>query len=133
MRSSLLRAASAAQARKPLIHFLGKRPKPSTVHAEEHHPHPASPPEIQEAFKSLFKQWEEGGSKVQASQQRRDSAGGGFESAVAGANGSEAAKKASDPTSSTSYGYFWEAPIRVWKSVEMTEKEIESVMMGGAP
>ncbi|KAG8828132.1 hypothetical protein FRC19_009216 [Serendipita sp. 401] len=135
MRATLVRAASAATARKPLIHFLGKRPPPSSVHANEHRPHPAAPQEIRDAFKDLFARYEGGSSTVQSSEQRRSSGGSGSATgtAKAGELGAAAGAKSANATRSVAYSQFWEAPEKLWKSIEMTDKEMETIMMGGAP
>ncbi|KIM27205.1 hypothetical protein M408DRAFT_170832 [Serendipita vermifera MAFF 305830] len=130
MRASIARSAAAATQRKPLIHFIGKRTTP--VHAEKHHPHPASPPDIRDAFARIFAKLEEaqGGQGAGASQSAagQRSAGGGT-----GASGEGAGAKSSGATSSVTYSQFWQAPERLWKGVPLEAAEMEKVMMGGAP
>ncbi|KAI0786521.1 hypothetical protein C8Q75DRAFT_808492 [Abortiporus biennis] len=105
---SVIRLNTTAAARKPLIHFIGKRQWPSQPEAP--HPHPFAPAELKQAFSDFVAKFK--------------------------ASGSQAA--ASKPSSSTKagenvqvYDEFWKAPERLWKQ-EISEAEVEAILSGGA-
>jgi ribosomal protein L15 len=113
------------------------------VNPEEHSPHPSSPPELVQAFQKLFSRYDP--STVKATEQRRHGAGSGSTAGSSagsakdsGSGFVEAAKEGGStssarPTGSVSYSEFWKAPQKLWKGVEMTEKEMETVMVSVVP
>ncbi|CCA73820.1 hypothetical protein PIIN_07774 [Serendipita indica DSM 11827] len=90
-------------------------------HVEAHRPHPAAPQDIKDAFANLFKRFDSSSSSTSAS--------------VASSTGGASAKSESPnskASGSRTYAEFWEAPEKLWRTVAMTEREMESVMTGGA-
>ncbi|KAI0687353.1 hypothetical protein C8Q76DRAFT_772228 [Earliella scabrosa] len=96
-----------ANARRPLIRFLGRRQWPSKP--EEQHPHPFAPPELKEHFAEFVKK---------------------FQSATASLSGPAPAKKSTSANGPV-YEEFWQAPARFWKR-ELQDWEIDLVHSGGA-
>ncbi|BEI85260.1 hypothetical protein CcaverHIS002_0506610 [Cutaneotrichosporon cavernicola] len=111
--STTMHATLVRNARTPLIQFIGKRAWPSTPHKPG--PHPYAPKEIADNFASFS-------AKSQA-------APASAASAHASAYGTGFL-----PTSKKPYDFenFYEAPAYYWQHNEMTEREIEAVMSGGA-
>jgi small subunit ribosomal protein YMR-31 len=95
-------------ARKPLIHFIGKRSWPSEAGSQS--PHPAAPSELQKSFSDFVK-------KFEASSSLSSHSGEGKK------GGSKAA-----------FGEFWEAPARFWRPRirELEDAEIDAISSGGA-
>ncbi|TCD69180.1 hypothetical protein EIP91_008476 [Steccherinum ochraceum] len=98
-------ARSSAQARKPLIHFLGKRQW--AAHAEAPHPHPYAPAEIKQSFGEF------------SSKSR---------SSTTQAVSSSASKSKSG---AQTFEEFWDAPQRL-RPHDLQEAEIEAILSGGA-
>ncbi|PIL36590.1 hypothetical protein GSI_00279 [Ganoderma sinense ZZ0214-1] len=99
-----------ANARQPLIRFLGKRQWPTKP--EEQHPHPFAPPEFKQHFSDFLK-------KFQSTPAAASSAGASAGSAKKAEGGGQV------------FAEFWQAPSRLWKR-ELEEWEIELVQSGGA-
>ncbi|RPD62130.1 hypothetical protein L226DRAFT_79447 [Lentinus tigrinus ALCF2SS1-7] len=95
-----------ANARKPLIRFIGKRQWPSKP--EEQHPHPFAPPELKQHFADFLKK---------------------FQSSSATSSSSATAKNGS--ATGPVYEEFWQAPAR-YRKRELEEWEIDLVQSGGA-
>jgi small subunit ribosomal protein YMR-31 len=107
MHATLLR-----NARTPLIQFIGKRSWPS---APKPGPHPYAPKEIADNFASFAKA--QSSSAPAASASHASAYGTGF---------LPASKKPYD------YENFYEAPSYLWQHNEMSQREIDAVMSGGA-
>ncbi|CAK9781517.1 hypothetical protein CC85DRAFT_282662 [Cutaneotrichosporon oleaginosum] len=114
MHATLLR-----NARTPLIQFLGKRSLPSSTHKPG--PHPAAPKEIVENFASFSAK-----SQSSSSSSSSSSFSASSHASAYGTGFLPASKKPYD------FENFWEAPSYLWQHTEMTEREIEAVMSGGA-
>ncbi|KAI1788931.1 hypothetical protein LXA43DRAFT_893773 [Ganoderma leucocontextum] len=98
-----------ANARQPLIRFLGKRQWPTKP--EEQHPHPFAPPELKQHFSDFLKK---------------------FQSTPAVASSvSASASSANKASGGQVFEEFWQAPARLWKH-DLEEWEIELVQSGGA-
>nr|XP_031858574.1 uncharacterized protein CI109_005954 [Kwoniella shandongensis]KAA5525646.1 hypothetical protein CI109_005954 [Kwoniella shandongensis] len=134
---------------KPSIQFLGKRSNvPHAPHAPA--PHPCSPPEITDSFQSFLVklQSSSGGASNPSSnpkgQTSADSKAGKLEKGGLSKSGSNpsSSQTSSSTSASTSassgsgkpvdFENFWEAPSYLWTPKEVSEKEIESIMSGGA-
>ncbi|RSH83296.1 uncharacterized protein EHS24_006971 [Apiotrichum porosum] len=105
--TTLVRAA----ARTPMIQFIGKRSWPTGPHTPA--PHPAAPKEIVEAFAAFI-----------AKSQAAPAAGKAVSTAGYIPLYKASAKQADFED--------WEAPSYLWQRPEMTEREMEAVMSGGA-
>lgn len=120
-RSDQMRATAvlrnSVQARKPLIHFIGKRTHSGQlstrdskhavnppIAAQKPSPHPSAPQEIKDKF-----------SEFVAAFQKRSSGDSGTHT-IASSGGGQ-------------YAEFWEAPKRYWTGLEMSEKEAEAIMV----
>ncbi|GMK55735.1 hypothetical protein CspeluHIS016_0207910 [Cutaneotrichosporon spelunceum] len=106
-----MHATLVRNARTPLIQFIGKRTYPAT--SPKPGPHPYAPKEIADKFSSFFAQ----SSSSSAVSKQASAYGTGF---------LPASKKPYD------FDKFYEAPSYYWQHNEMTEREIEAVMSGGA-
>ncbi|WVF72497.1 hypothetical protein IAT40_007313 [Kwoniella sp. CBS 6097] len=115
MRATLLRQATHY---KPMIHFLG--PRKNIEHAPHAPaPHPCAPGEIVDSFQSFL-------AKLQSSSSSKSSSSS---SGSGSGSGSGAQKGSGKPVD---FENFWEAPGYLWTPKEVTEREIEAVMSGGA-
>ncbi|OXC63619.1 hypothetical protein AYX13_06630 [Cryptococcus neoformans] len=121
--SSLLRATHY----KPMIRFLGPR---KNIQHPPHKPapHPCAPTEIQESFQSFLSKLNSSSSSSSSSPSSSSSSSAG--SAGAGMSSLESTFK---PTGKkVDYENYWEAPAYLWEQKEVTEREMECVMSGGA-
>ncbi|WVR04943.1 hypothetical protein IAU60_001955 [Kwoniella sp. DSM 27419] len=145
MRPSLL--LRATHTHQPMIKFLGQRKNiPHAPHAPA--PHPCAPVDIVDHFQSFLAKLQStsGGPENPSSNPKAQTPDesaqgkvkGGNESSAglsgtsnnaAGSGGADASQKSSKPVD---FENFWEAPGYLWTPKEVTEREIESVMSGGA-
>ncbi|WOO78465.1 uncharacterized protein LOC62_02G002013 [Vanrija pseudolonga] len=107
-----MRASIVRLARVPNIHFVGKRHVvPSSAHTPA--AHPAAPKDVTN-WAAFLKKSHPGGVAAASS-----SAGGNIPLYPA-------SSKPAD------FDNFWEAPAYYWQRPELSEREIEAVMSGGA-
>ncbi|THH32157.1 hypothetical protein EUX98_g2028 [Antrodiella citrinella] len=96
----------SATARKPLIHFIGKRQWPA--HTDAPHPHPYAPAEIKQAFGEFTSK-----------------------SASSAAPSQSAPSSSKSGSGVQAYEEFWYAPERLWRHT-IDEVEIDAILSGGA-
>ncbi|OWT41604.1 hypothetical protein C362_00606 [Cryptococcus neoformans Bt1] len=104
--------------------------KPNAIFVAPHKPapHPCAPTEIQESFQSFLFKLNSSSSSSSSSPSSSSSSSAG--SAGAGMSSLESTFK---PTGKkVDYENYWEAPAYLWEQKEVTEREMECVMSGGA-
>ncbi|KAL7418949.1 hypothetical protein Q5752_006633 [Cryptotrichosporon argae] len=124
-----------AHVHTPMIKFIGQR---SRIQPGPHAPapHPAAPPEIAESFQSFLAklQSSSGGVDSPSSTPKGQSTAESARGKVSGgdASGAGAAGASGKSSKPADYENFWDAPGRLWQIKELSEREIEAVMSGGA-
>ncbi|WWD15651.1 hypothetical protein CI109_100073 [Kwoniella shandongensis] len=114
---------------KPSIQFLGKRSNvPHAPHAPA--PHPCSPPEITDSFQSFLVKLQS--SSGGASNPSSNPKGSNPSSSQTSSSTSASTSASSGSGKPVDFENFWEAPSYLWTPKEVSEKEIESIMSGGA-
>ncbi|ADV20651.1 hypothetical protein I305_06300 [Cryptococcus gattii E566] len=120
--SSLLRATHY----KPMIKFLGPR-KNIEIPPHKVGPHPCAPKEVQESFQSFLSKLNSSSSSTSSSSSSSSSAG-----SASGARLSSLESTFKPTGKKVDYENYWEAPTYLWVQKEVTEREMEAVMSGGA-
>ncbi|WWC61451.1 uncharacterized protein I303_104035 [Kwoniella dejecticola CBS 10117] len=139
--SQLLRATHY----KPSIHFLGQR---KNIRHAPHAPaaHPCAPPEIVDSFQSFLAKLQstsdgpENPSSNPKAQTPDESSKGivkdqESKNTQTSSSSSSSSSKTSGGSSSgkpVDFENFWEAPSYLWTPKEVTERELDAVMSGGA-
>ncbi|ORX39599.1 hypothetical protein BD324DRAFT_614297 [Kockovaella imperatae] len=129
MLASRVLRAKPAFTHTPMIKFLGQRSYDNAPHAPA--PHPQAPKEVAENFQSFL-------AKLQSS-----SKGSDWPSSTPKGQSVEQSSKGQTPQDndttrgplekkSADFENFWDAPERLWMPKEVSEREIEAVMSGGA-
>lgn len=104
---------------------LTTRPNAIFVAPHKPAPHPCAPPEIQESFQSFLSKLNSSSSSSSSSPSSSSSSSAG--SAGAGMSSLESTFK---PTGKkVDYENYWEAPAYLWEQKEVTEREMECVMV----
>ncbi|WVQ71355.1 hypothetical protein IAR50_000883 [Cryptococcus sp. DSM 104548] len=116
--SQLLRASQY----KPMIKFLGASRKTIQHPPHKPAPHPCAPSNIKESFPSFL-------SKLQSSSSSSPSTSSSSQSSSSAPFKDTGFKPSGKPND---YENFWEAPSYLWRTKELSEKEMEAVESGGA-
>ncbi|WVQ70417.1 uncharacterized protein L199_008644 [Kwoniella botswanensis] len=122
---------------KPMIHFLGQRKKiPHAPHAPA--AHPMAPKEIVEDFQSFLAKLQSSSdgpsnpSSNPKAQSPSESSKGIVRDQESKNTQSQAKGSGSGSSKPVDYENFWEAPGYLWSTKEVSERELEAVMSGGA-
>lgn len=94
-------------------------------------PHPCAPTEVQESFQSFLSKLNSSSSSSPSASSASSSSSSSSPSSGSGGAGLSSLESTFKPTGKkVDYENYWEAPAYLWVQKEVTEREMECVMVG---